>query len=228
MRKSSFTGTLEYQLLSWPTLTALLIWFVVPAALFATVSYGRNNYDSVPAVQSLNETNDTENLMTTTSRGVEEINVFPAGSLFLSILLYSNIVLQLLSLLLLPPLLGTMLSSSSATTTWEMDAQLPLPTHSWVVVLASVLGSVGQLCSLIGGARNKASYLPLWLVLCLFTGPLTLIQAAHWVLLMAAVLIAGSLLTWSIQQCQAVKVSILFRKDKNKCHGKFGNSRKRK
>ena len=109
-----------------------------------------------------------------------------------------------------------------------MDAQLPLPTHSWVVVLASVLGSVGQLCSLIGGARNKASYLPLWLVLCLFTGPLTLIQAAHWVLLMAAVLIAGSLLTWSIQQCQALKVSILLRKDKNKCHGKFGNSRKRK
>jgi CHASE2 domain-containing sensor protein len=95
-----------------------------------------------------------------------------------------------------------MLSRSSR----DSERQLPPPRSCWLIVLTAGLGCLGHLVAVTYSSYKRAGFLSWGLVLGMLTVPVLVILLAQWVMLISSVLIASSLLTRSILQCQAVQV----------------------
>ena len=189
-------GIREFRLLSCTTAFGFLLWFALPAALFALL---KNHIMYTHALeQTISQTtNDTEK-----AAMPQNIRALPTSSLFVTILKESSLELQLVSLLFMTPALGILLS----TTHREETDQLPQPRSCWVILLAAGLGYLSQLVTVGHVTWRKLRYQELGLVLSNFTLPLMAIQAAQWTLLLSAVLVAGSLLTKNSLQCKNIQV----------------------
>jgi hypothetical protein len=189
-------GIREFRLLSRTTVFGFLLWFALPAALFALLK-SHIMYTHALEQTISQTTNDTEK-----AAMPKDIRALPTSSLFVTILKESSLVLQLVSLLFMTPALGILLS----TTRREETDQLPQPRSCWVILLAASLGYLSQLVTVIHVTWRKLRYQELGLVLSSFTLPLLTIQAAQWTLLLSAVLFAGSLLTQNSLQCKDIQV----------------------